>query len=406
MHILMIAPQPFFRPRGTPFSVLHRTRALLRLGHTVELVTYPFGETPELAGLTIHRSVRPLGVRDVKVGPSAAKLLLDLPLFRLASRLARTGRFDLIHTHEEAGMLGARLGRSLGLPHLYDMHSSLPQQFSNFGRFNWPPVVAAFRRMEDYTLAGADAVIAICPELGDYVRNSRYRGPLAVIENTLDFDVPDITDADVLSLRRQLGVANAPLVVYTGTLESYQGLDLLIESVPQVLRALPEVRFVLVGGTPEQIAELRRLAEQHDAGAACIFVPAVPPTEVFRYHRIANVLATTRIRGMNTPLKIYQYLRAEKPIVATDIPSHTQVLDPASAELVAPTAGAVAAGLVRVLTDPVRGQALAARAARLAEESYSEASYMRSLESLLAQLRVAPPRPAESARPDYTAKAL
>ena len=40
----MIAPQPFFRARGTPFSVLHRIRALVLLGHSVDLVTYPFGE--------------------------------------------------------------------------------------------------------------------------------------------------------------------------------------------------------------------------------------------------------------------------------------------------------------------------------------------------------------------------
>jgi hypothetical protein len=43
MHILMIAPEPFFEPRGTPFSEFHRIRALTSLGHTIDLVTYPFG---------------------------------------------------------------------------------------------------------------------------------------------------------------------------------------------------------------------------------------------------------------------------------------------------------------------------------------------------------------------------
>jgi hypothetical protein len=167
MHILMVAPQPFFRPRGTPFSVLHRIRGLAMLGHTVELVTYPFGDTPTVSGLQIHRSAKPFLVGDVKIGPSVAKLALDVPLFRLASRLARSGRFDLIHTHEEAGWLGARLRRSTGLPHLYDMHSSLPQQLANFGKFQWPLMVDAFRRLENYTLQGADGVIAICKELED-----------------------------------------------------------------------------------------------------------------------------------------------------------------------------------------------------------------------------------------------
>ena len=59
MHILMIAPEPFFEPRGTPFSEYHRIRALLDLGHTVDLVTYPFGSDVVLSGLRIFRALRP-----------------------------------------------------------------------------------------------------------------------------------------------------------------------------------------------------------------------------------------------------------------------------------------------------------------------------------------------------------
>src|SRR5207302_3751425 len=77
MHILMIAPEPFFEPRGTPFSEFHRIRALTSLGHTVDLVTYPFGEDVTMAGLRVFRSWRPPFVRGVQVGPSLAKIPLD-----------------------------------------------------------------------------------------------------------------------------------------------------------------------------------------------------------------------------------------------------------------------------------------------------------------------------------------
>ena len=59
MRILMIAPEPFFEPRGTPFSEYHRIRALLELGHTVDLVTYPFGQAVDLPGLRVFRCLRP-----------------------------------------------------------------------------------------------------------------------------------------------------------------------------------------------------------------------------------------------------------------------------------------------------------------------------------------------------------
>ena len=393
MRILMVAPQPFFRPRGTPLSVLHRIRAFLRLGHTVDLVTYPFGSTPELNGLVVHRAARPPMVRDVAIGPSVAKILLDAPLFYKAYHLTRRERFDLLHTHEEAGFFGAWLSRVCRIPHLYDMHSSLPEQFANFGRFNWPPIVFAFRRMERYTLDRAEGVIAICPELRDYLKRSGYRGPLALIENTLDYDVPVLSAEDVGMLAERLGIdRGARVVLYTGTLEHYQALDLLIAAAAEVRDRVPTVRFVIVGGTPDQIEGLRREARVQQVDSAFIFVPAVPPADVFLYHRLADVLVTTRARGINTPLKVYQYLRAGKPIVATAISSHTQVLTPESAELVVPTPAAIATGLVRVLTDDAHAGALAESARRLAQDRYTEEAYMSRLRGLLEQLPGRPQR--------------
>jgi glycosyltransferase involved in cell wall biosynthesis len=386
MHILMVAPQPFFRPRGTPFSVLHRIRALSRLGHTVDLVTYPFGETPEIPGLTLRRSLRPPWVHDVAIGPSFTKIMLDIPLFAMAYKMAGGGDYDLVHTHEEAGVLGVRIARSKGIPHLYDMHSSLPQQFNNFGRFNWPPIVAAFRRSEMYTLNGADAVITICPELKDHVVASGYKGPHSLIENTLDFDVPDFGEDQARDLRQRLGVEDQKVVLYTGTLESYQGLELLVAAAERVTRSVRDVKFVLVGGTPEQIAGLRDVAREHRVDSSMLFVPAVPPTDVFGYHRIADVLVTTRSKGTNTPLKVYQYLRAGKPVVATNIRSHTQVFNRDCSELVEPTPEAIAEGLERVLSDTAHGKRLAAQAAQLAREEYSEEAYMERLDGLLQQL--------------------
>jgi glycosyltransferase involved in cell wall biosynthesis len=386
MHILMVAPQPFFRPRGTPFSVLHRIRGLAMLGHSVELVTYPFGETPGIPGLRVHRAPRPPFVRDVAIGPSPGKLALDVPLFRLASRLARTGSFDLVHTHEEAGWLGARLRRSTGIPHLYDMHSSLPQQLENFGRFQWRPVLAAFRRLERYTLEGSDGVIAICQELYDHVLASGYTGPVAMIENTLDFPAEAVPPQAIEDLRARLDLGDGPVAVYTGTLEAYQGLDLLLSATAIAQRQLPSMRLVLVGGTPAQVEAWRHVAVSLGLAETVRLVPAVPPGEVTWYHRLADALVTTRARGTNTPLKIYQYLRADRPIVATAIRSHTQVLDAGTAELVAPQPDAIAAGLVRVLSDRTHADVLASRASQLARERYSDAAYLEKLRAILEQM--------------------
>src|SRR5262249_1670201 len=128
----MIAPEPFFEPRGTPFSQFHRLRALTALGHEVDLVTYPFGQDVSMPGLRIFRSVRPPFLDRVRIGPSLAKLPLDAFLTLTAVRRVLSERYDAVHSLEEGGVIGALLAMSLRVPHLYDMHSSLPQQLTNF----------------------------------------------------------------------------------------------------------------------------------------------------------------------------------------------------------------------------------------------------------------------------------
>ena len=70
MKILMLAPEPFFQPRGTPISVYFRTTALTALGHEVDLVTYPLGEDVEIENLRIFRLPNFLRLKKIKIGPS------------------------------------------------------------------------------------------------------------------------------------------------------------------------------------------------------------------------------------------------------------------------------------------------------------------------------------------------
>src|SRR5206468_11783012 len=118
VRILMIAPEPFFEPRGTPFSEFHRIRALIDLGHTVDLVTYPFGRDVSMPGLRIFRCMRPPFVRGVGIGPSVAKIPLDALLTLAVIRRALGGRYDAIHSHEEAGVIGVLLATVVRVPHL------------------------------------------------------------------------------------------------------------------------------------------------------------------------------------------------------------------------------------------------------------------------------------------------
>ena len=376
MRILMIAPQPFFEPRGTPFSEYHRIRALTDLGHTVDLVTYPFGRDVSIVGLRVHRSWRPPFVRRVKIGPSLAKIPLDLLLAVKALHVAVKWRFDVVHSHEEGGAIGLVLAWLRRVPHLYDMHSSLPEQLSNFQFSQSRLLIAAFRFLERQMVRRSASVIVICRHLEDVARAIDPDGHIVLIENA-----PGSGEATRRCgpnpVRSQAGIPDgAPLILYTGTFETYQGLDLLYDAMRVVVAQCPEARLLMVGGQADQVERARAEAERAGVGSTTVFVGERPSEEMPLYLEAADVLVSPRSRGKNTPLKIYQYLRAGRPIVATNLLTHTQVLDSNVAVLTDPSPQAFGTGILSVLRNQGLAARLSQRARQLAETRYTYEAYL------------------------------
>ena len=372
----MIAPEPFFEPRGTPFSEYHRIRALIALGHTVDLVTYPFGRDVEMEGLQVIRCLRPPFIRRIGIGPSWAKAPLDLALTFTAFRLALTRRYDAVHSHEEGGAIGLVLAPLLGVPHLYDMHSSLPQQISNFGQGNRRWLARLFAWLERHMIRRSKVVIVICPQLADVVGEVDPDARPIVIENA-----PGSGDQPVegsgAAIRAAHGIApDAPVVLYTGTFEHYQGLDLLFAAMAQALPQVPDARLLMAGGHPDQIANARREAARVGLGDSVIFAGQRPSEEIPAYLDAATCLVSPRSTGTNTPLKIYQYLRSDRPIVATRLLTHTQVLDDETSILTEPTPEGFGAGIVAAIRDPERAARIARQAREMAETKYSYEAYL------------------------------
>lgn len=381
----MIAPEPFFEPRGTPFSEYHRIRALLDLGHTVDLVTYPFGKDVTLPGLRIFRAARPPFIQRVKIGPSPAKLFLDMTLTLTALNRARKERYDAVHSHEEGAAIGVVISAALGIPHLYDMHSSLPQQLENFAFSRSAALRWIFQLLERVAIKRSRVTIVICPHLEVTAKSVVPDARVVLIENA-----PGSGDAPVAgsgkAIRASLGIdADAPVVLYTGTFEAYQGLDLLFSAAKIVRRERPDTRLVLAGGKPDQVA--RAQAHAATVGAAgLIFTGELPSETIPDYLDAADVLVSPRSSGTNTPLKIYQYLRSGRVIVATRLLTHTQVLSDEVAILTEPTAEGFAHGILQAINDPVSAKRIGDAAKHLANTRYTYEAYLQRTREACAAL--------------------
>jgi glycosyltransferase involved in cell wall biosynthesis len=394
VRTLVVAPQPFFSYRGTPFSVYYRTMVAAELGWTCDLLTYGQGLDVDLPGCRIYRipALRWLGA--VKVGPSLLKSLLDVLMAIWTIALLCRRRYAIVHAHEEAVFWCLWLKPLFRFRLIYDMHSSLPQQLDNFRFARIPLLRTLFARWEARALRKADAVITVCPALQDFaLAHGAPSGRTFLIENS----VVDPIAVRVEAAARAAETARAdearrwvegrkpgPTLIYAGTLEPYQGIDLLLEAFALVSREMPEAGLLIAGGSPGQIREYRQLMERLGTGERTYFAGWLSPEDTRALSQRCAAAVSPRTAGNNTPMKIYELIANGVPLVATRIESHTQVLNDDVCTLTGIAPRELADGILWVLKEPDRARGKAARAADWYGTHYSRRSYTDKLRRLIA----------------------
>ena len=388
MKALVIAPQPFFSPRGTPFSVYYRTLISAELKVDIDFLTYGQGQNVDIPGVRFFRTPAFSFLGRIKIGPSILKLFHDIFIFIWMLWLLVRNRYEVVHAHEEAVFLAILLKPIFRFKLIYDMHSSLPQQLANFNYTSNTLITKTFEWLENKSLEKSEAIITICPDLYNYV-NSVLPGNTNnfLIENSILEPVrlcnPSKNEGNdhVQKLPVAIPEEFKEIVVYAGTLESYQGIDLLIEAIPLVSSQNEDIGFIVVGGTDEQVAVFFQQAERLGVGNHVIFTGQVPQSVARAYSQEATILVSPRSSGTNTPLKIYEQLASGKPLVATAIYSHTQVLTDDVAFLVQLEAEDLARGILEA-TGPQASEK-AGNAKELYEREYSRPVYVKKLKSVL-----------------------
>ncbi|TKB07609.1 glycosyltransferase family 4 protein [Desulforhopalus sp. IMCC35007] len=392
MKILVIAPQPFFTPRGTPFSVYYRTLVTSQLDNNIDLLTYGQGKDVAIPNLRIIRIPGFSKFGTIKVGPSAYKLFLDVFMVAYATGLLLTNSYDVVHAHEEAVFFCRFLKPIFRFKLVYDMHSSLPQQLTNFEFTKSKLLIRMFKFLEDSCLKKADAIITICPDLAGYV-GKLLNNPKKhfLIENSIfePIRLKSIDDNTDITTDNTCPLAGSnPYIIYAGTLEAYQGIDILIPAFKIFQAQHPDYRLVIVGGNAKQVQLYKNLAQEVGITDSCIFTGQVSQAEAKQYCSCASILVSPRKSGTNTPLKVYEQIASGIPLVATRIYSHTQVLDDNVAFLVDPSPESMAEGLAAATKEDGRDKAENAKS--LYVEKYSRDAYLEKMQNLFGHLQSHP----------------
>ncbi len=371
-RILMVAPHPCFECRGSPINVGLMCRALGEAGYHIDLVTYPFGAHIPLPNVHYHRVARPPGLRSVGIGFSYAKLPLDFLLMLRTAELLATRRYIAVHAVEEAAFFATPLARFFRTPAITDLDSDLHDQLVNHKSAVARMLAPLVRPIMRMTLRSSKAAVTVCGALTYLVAQMNRETRAFQIEDIPPPQVTRLPCADrTRDLKHELGLNGQRVVVYTGNLEGYQGVEILVDAIPLVARHYPDVAFVIVGGEDAHVRRLREYADRNGVNGLLHLPGKRPQEDMPEYLGMADVLVSPRCQGTNTPLKIYTYMQSGRPIVATDLPTHTQVLDTSTAILTQPTAEEFAEGLLTALRDQETASARAAAAHQRVSERYN-----------------------------------
>lgn len=377
MRIVYLADIRFPLERANGIQTFETCHALASRGHTVTLVVRPDTARPARDPFAFYGQPA-LPSLEIVRAPAPAASLRRAAYLAVATRAALARHADIVFTRD-LGLAAAlvRLPRTARPPLVYESHGyapevsrALPQLLAGAPAPS-AAKLARLERREARVWRRAEGYVTITGVLAAELAE-RYgrRSHVAVI-------------ADGVRLRddRQFDprpFGHPPVVGYAGHLYPWKGVDSLIDA----LARLDGVRGLIVGGHPGErdAARVAHRVASHAIGDRVTMAGFVTPGEVAAQLAKCDLLvlpntATAISERYTSPLKLFEYMAAGRPMVVSDLPAIREVVRHGETAWLVPPgdATALAEGIAHVLSDPALARALASRAwTEVAEFSWAK----------------------------------
>jgi glycogen synthase len=317
-----------------------RTLALLReqraLGWETFQVTTPKHYAPgepeeDVAGFHFYRTrIQPPQLEKI---PIVNNMMVVNATAKRLEQLLPAIRPDILHAHSPClnGMAALRVGRAHGIPVVYEMRASWEDAAVDHGTTREGSVRYRLSRyLESRVLLKADAITTICHGLANDIRSRGVPSErITVVPNAVDIEDFEVIDKPDEALRKQLGLGAGPVLGFVGSFYGYEGLELLIRALPELLAKDPTISIVLVGGGPAE-ETLKRVAAELNVVSHVHFAGRVPHDQVRRFYSVIDVLVyprlSMRLTELVTPLKPLEAMSLGRLFVASDVGGHRELI--------------------------------------------------------------------------------
>lgn len=297
---------------------------------------------------------------------SKAPLLREWLLMRALKRQVKAAIQDwqpnLVHAHSPmlVGLPALAAAREAGLPFVYEIRDLWENASVDRGKFGVnSPVYRLARRMETRVLRRADAVVTICEKLREELApRTGSAAKLFVVDNGVDASgfIPGSGGDEA---RHKWGLIDKRIIGYVGTFQPYEGLDLLIAALPQILKQEPQAHLVITGSGGQE-PEMRKQVCDLGLDEQVTFTGRLPHDQVGSIYAMANVMVypriLTRTTALTTPLKPLEAMAMGKPVIVSNVPAMQELVRPGKTGLMfhAGNAADLAAQCISVMQAPDR----------------------------------------------------
>ena len=316
LKVCVLAACPFPANHGTPGSIRELTEAVAQRGHEVHVVCYHMGEDLPLRNVHLHRIPDWTGERTVTVGPTRRRPLYDMQMVFTTLRVMRRYRLDLMHAHGyEAALVAACCRPFVRRPVLYSAHNRMGDELASYSAFRSKRFAGALAWVLDRTVPRIGN--RCIPHSENLQKFLAARGLEKRSEPVLNFgiDFESLPVGNRAALRRIHGFGDEPIVIYSGVMDRFQRLDLLLGAMPQVLQAAPKARLLLVVNVPNEEHEsaVRAMAERLGIADRVTLMHPASLEKGLRLLSMADVAVVPRPAAPGFPIKLLNYMAAELP---------------------------------------------------------------------------------------------
>jgi len=317
LKLVQVVATPFPANQGTAGATRELINALFKRGHEIHVVTYHQGQNIQLPDIQIHR-IPKLGKKDdFFVGLNAKRPILDLALAFKTLQVVRKVRPHIIHAYHHEATLAAFLARALtGIPMIYHSVASMEEELPLFIKPR--KLFQTVGKLLDVFIPRlANCCVVVSKNLEESIERSG-------ISSEKIFYLPTTIDARSMiggngaKFRESHGMKDSKLVLYTGVINEFQGIDNLLKSMTIVVRDIPSAKLVMAISMLNGIQVKKYVALSSELGLMdnVVFLEGFPFNELPQALTAANVTVMPRERCAGLPVKILNYMAAGKPIVS------------------------------------------------------------------------------------------